>query len=121
MRRGNGITLAAAAAATLAAGVVAAPAGSAPTAEIARERVSVEDNYFDPRSVTVHRGEVVRWAWHGENRHNVTFVKVPHGASRRGATTRRDGHWRRRFWRPGAYRYVCTLHAGMTGSVLVLK
>jgi plastocyanin len=82
-------------------------------------RVYVHDNFFDPRSLTVERGETVVWRWRGENRHNVVFTKVPAEARKKGAKSRREGKWRRTFWRRGLYKYVCTIHAGMKGSVLV--
>jgi plastocyanin len=83
------------------------------------KRVLVKDNFFAPRSVKLETGEVVRWAWRGENRHNVTFTKVPAGASKRGAATRRDGRWQRSFRKPGQYKYVCTLFDGMKGTITV--
>jgi plastocyanin len=83
------------------------------------KRVSVNDNYFSARSLTVKVGDLVRWTWRGDNRHNVTFKKVPKGAGKRGAQTRSDGHWQRRFRVAGQYRYFCTLYAGMRGTITV--
>jgi plastocyanin len=82
-------------------------------------RVIVKDNYFEPRSVEVLAGGVVTWKWHGQNRHNVRFTKVPEGASRKGARTRDQGRWQKTFKRVGVYRYVCRLWSGMRGSVSV--
>jgi plastocyanin len=83
------------------------------------ERIAVKDNFFSPRSVSVETGDVVRWRWRGDNRHNVTFKKVPAGASRHGAKTRSEGRWQRKFRVPGQYRYVCTLFTGMRGTINV--
>jgi plastocyanin len=83
------------------------------------KRVTVKDNFFEPRSVDIHRGGRVTWVWRGENEHNLTFTKVPKGASKRGADARRRGHFTRVFRKRGVYKYVCTLHAGMRGSVEV--
>ncbi len=83
------------------------------------ERVVVRDNFFSPRSLTVEPGERVKWSWRGDNRHNVVFKKVPAGASKRSSKTRRDGGWMRSFHKEGQYKYVCTLFAGMRGSVTV--
>jgi plastocyanin len=82
-------------------------------------RVAIKDNFFSKRSVTIAEGETVKWVWRGENRHNVAFTRVPEGASRRGTHTRRKGRWYKTFRKPGQYRYVCTLFAGMRGSVTV--
>jgi plastocyanin len=83
------------------------------------EKIAVRDNFFSARSVTVHEDDVVRWSWRGDNRHNVTFKKVPAGASRHGAKTRSEGRWQRKFRVQGQYRYVCTLFTGMRGTITV--
>jgi plastocyanin len=83
------------------------------------ERVLVKDNFFSPRSLTIKPDETVKWSWRGDNRHNVTFTKVPKGASRRSSRTKEKGGWLRSFHKQGQYRYVCTLFAGMRGLVTV--
>jgi plastocyanin len=82
-------------------------------------RVTVNDNFFSPRAVTVEVGDVVRWIWRGDNGHNVAFKRVPRGAGKRGASWRKRGHWQRKFRKAGRYRYVCTFFAGMRGSITV--
>jgi plastocyanin len=81
----------------------------------------VEDNFFSPRSLSIDERDDVRWVWRGNNRHNVAFKRVPKGAWKKGARTRRHGRWQRTFRDPGTYRYVCTLFAGMRGSITVKK
>lgn len=82
-------------------------------------RVEVKDNYFDPRSVTVERGEAVKWTWGSVSRHNVVFTKTPAGATRKNVKARRSGGVTRAFNVAGNYRYVCTLYDGMQGGVKV--
>jgi plastocyanin len=103
--------------AVLAAALASAPALGADRA--ADEKIAVKDNFFSARSVTVEEGDVVRWTWRGDNRHNVTFKKVPVGASKHGAKTRSEGRWQRKFRVQGQYRYVCTLFTGMRGTITV--
>jgi plastocyanin len=83
--------------------------------------VSLKDNVFGPKSVSVARGGKVTWRWRGSNPHNVKFRKVPKGASKRGAGTKSSGRFSRSFTKSGTYRYVCTIHVslGMKGSVSV--
>ena len=105
------------------ASVLGRPGDGATGAQVAppeKARVLVKDNYFQPRSTEVLEGGRIRWKWRGENRHNVRFIKVPTGASRKGARARRQGRWKRTFRRPGVYRYHCRLWAGMRGTVTVL-
>jgi plastocyanin len=97
--------------------------GAAPTpadnqaSQVERKRVLVRDNFFEARSVSIHKGDRVTWVWRGDNSHNVTFTKVPKGASKRGASTRQEGRFSRRFRTRGLYKYICTNHAGMRGSI----
>jgi plastocyanin len=83
----------------------------------ARKRVVVNDNFFEPRSVNIHRGDRVVWLWRGQNPHNVTFVKVPKGAGKRSSDTQVTGRWGRVFRKRGLYKYICTIHAGMRGTI----
>jgi plastocyanin len=100
----------------LALGAAVTPADNE-ASEALRKRVAVRDNFFEPRSVNIHKGDRVTWVWRGENPHNVTFVKVPKGAGKRGAETRATGRWSRTFRKRGLYKYICTIHAGMRGTI----
>jgi plastocyanin len=111
---------AAALAAVAAAAVTVPAAGSDPPPRHVAARVAIKDNFFADRSLTVQEGDTVKWVWRGLNRHNVTFTRVPEGASRRGSRTRRSGRWFHTFRKAGQYRYVCTLFAGMRGWVTVV-
>jgi plastocyanin len=96
-------------------------AGSNRDAHAARaKRVSILDDRFSPKTVHVSVGGTVTWTWKGSNDHNVTFRKVPNGASKRRAKTRSSGHFTRSFSKRGTYRYVCTIHQslGMRGTVV---
>jgi plastocyanin len=104
------------AAALLAVVLVAAPISAAGEK---RTTVHVMDNFFDPRSDTIEPGARVTFVWKGTNKHNVRFTKVPAEANKKGSRTRRKGDWSRRFWKPGLYRYVCTLYDGMRGTITV--
>jgi plastocyanin len=104
--------------------LVPAAATSTPwhqASDAARERVAIRDNFFDPRSVSIEEDDKVTWSWRGENTHNVTFTKVPRGASKRSAETRDEGRWARSFRKRGLYKYICTIHAGQRGSINVEK
>ncbi len=103
--------------------LLAAPAlgGSGVTAADTKN-VSVNDDLFSPRAVTVAQGDKVVWRWKGSADHNVRFRKVPAGAKRpKGSTTKASGRFARTFSRKGTFRYVCTIHedVGMKGRVVV--
>ena len=89
-------------AAMLAANTVPAPA--------ATRGVAVRDNFFRPASLTVRKGDTVRFRWLGNAFHNVTVTRGPQRFSSR---TKASGSYRKRMTRRGTYRLVCTLHSGM--------
>jgi plastocyanin len=121
--KGRGTALTVALATGLAGAVCVAPAVGGNDATSARTKsVSVDDDFFRPKRVTIASGDRVRWTWRGEGDHNVRFRKVPRGVSRRpGSETDDKGTFSRKFRKRGRYSYVCTIHEdlGMTGSVKV--
>ena len=89
----------------------------------ATKNVSIRDDFFRAKRVTIHSGDRVKWTWRNTaGDHNVRFRKVPRGVSKKpGSTTKAGGTFVRKFRKRGTYRYVCTIHEdlGMTGSVKV--
>jgi len=69
---------------------------------------------FSPEAIQVPAGTTV--TWHFED------AGVPHDVKGDGFQSPKltEGTWKHRFDRPGEYRYVCTLHAGMEGRVVVV-
>jgi plastocyanin len=91
--------------------------GSIPAGASATHSVRIKDIDFSPSTITVRRGDVVRWAWlDGSTPHNVRS----RGALRfRGSPTKTQGTYSVRFRRSGTYRYVCTIHFNMKAKVVV--
>ncbi|MBX5468348.1 MAG: amidase [Thermoleophilaceae bacterium] len=103
--------------AALVAAATAAALLAAPTLGAGSRTVSVKDNRFGPRTLTIHRGTTVRWVWRGRAPHNVT---VTGGPSRFRSSTKTSGSYRHRFTKRGTYRILCTIHApGMRMTVKV--
>jgi plastocyanin len=81
----------------------------------ATHTVTLKNISFHPASLTIHRGDSVKWLWRDEGiEHNVTF----HGFHSR---TQGAGSYTVRFTRRGTFNYRCTIHAsqGMVGKVVV--
>lgn len=79
--------------------------------------VVIEDIAFKPRAVTVRKDTTVRWAFQDDaTSHNVVSRGRPRFTS---SSVRSRGTYSFRFRRAGTYRYVCTLHPGMAGRVVV--
>ena len=91
---------------------IAAPAGVAAT-----KTVVLKDIKFKPGTVQINRGSRVRWVWRDPS--------TPHNVKSRGkrrfrsSGTKQSGTHTVRFRRRGTYRYVCTIHPGMSGKVIV--
>ena len=98
---------------TVAALAFAAPGAAPPSAS-----VRIDDFTFQPATVRIRRNGRVTWRFRDEVAHDVTsrgtrrFRKIP---------LRTTGSVSRRFRRTGTYRYVCTVHPGMTGRVVVTR
>jgi len=77
-------------------------------------QIAVDDNFFEPRVIEVAPGTEVTWQWDAASRdHNVI------GDGFR-SQVQRDGRFAHTFEAPGVYDYLCTLHGGMTGRVVVI-
>lgn len=88
---------------------------STPEAPVQTNAVQVANNLFSPANIQVAPGTTVTWSWpSGTDTHNVTFADgVNSGDKGAGAV------FTRTFNTAGTFNYQCTLHGGMTGSVLV--
>lgn len=80
----------------------------------AEATILLADVAFSPAAVTVPTGGTVAWRWDdGPIPHDVVFDDGP------ASPKQDDGTWERTFDQPGTYEYVCSLHPGMTGTVVV--
>jgi plastocyanin len=70
---------------------------------------------FSPVTLTVSAGSTVTWTNHGEEPHTVASDS---GLFRSGALDSNES-FSYRFDKPGIYRYVCSIHPQMTGTVIV--
>lgn len=94
--------------AALTAGALAAPAVAG-----AARQVTLKDIAFRPATISIARGDTVRWVWRdGSTIHNVTFKGFR-------SPTKSSGTYTHRFTRAGTFRYRCTIHPGMNGKVVV--
>lgn len=102
-------------AATPAAAVLATTGSSATAA--AKRTVVLKDIAFSPAKLVVSEGTTVTWKWDdGRVQHNVRSV----GSNRfKGSALKATGTHRVTLRKTGTYRYTCTVHPGMDGSVRV--
>lgn len=77
--------------------------------------VRIENFAFNPAVVNLQRGGVVIWVWPTDTvSHNVTFADPSISSP-----TQRVGTHTVVFTDQGTFTYRCTIHSGMTGSVVV--
>jgi plastocyanin len=88
----------------------------APTAAARTVSVAVRNDLFAPKTVSIARGDTVRWVWRSRGRkHNVASPSFGDSG------VRRRGTFAVRFARAGRYAYFCYLHDGMSGTVVVRR
>jgi len=78
--------------------------------------VSMKDIKFNPGEVTIKPGDTVSWTNDDSVGHDVTgdnFKSGDPGALQQGDT------FKHKFDKAGTFDYVCTVHPGMKGTVLV--
>ncbi|MGH7751593.1 MAG: plastocyanin/azurin family copper-binding protein [Gemmatimonadales bacterium] len=83
--------------------------------------VSIQNNSFNPDLVGIQAGGTVTWTWNsGSVDHNVTFTGGPQPLPTN-STTKNSGTYPWTFNATGTYTYVCNIHAGMSGRVVVVQ
>jgi plastocyanin len=99
------------------AAVTAIPAGAFDGANAhttSSHTVILENIRFHPGTLSIDRGESVKWVWADREEHNVTFHDFH-------SRTMAHGSYTVRFTQKGTFNYNCTIHAseGMKGKIVV--
>jgi len=94
----------------------ALPGAAASTARSAATHTVVLKNIrFHPATLSIRRGDRVRWLWRdGGTEHNVTFHRFH-------SRTQGSGSYTVRFAHAGTFSYHCSIHVaeGMRGKIVV--
>ncbi len=77
--------------------------------------VAIHDESFEPKTIQVAPGTTVAWVNRGSHDHTVVSADGAWDSGEIGP----DGTYTARFKKPGTYRYLCDLHEGMEGTVIV--
>ena len=99
-------------------GAMAAVASAAPSTEAAAQGstiVMAKDFMFAPTSLTVAAGSTVTWTNRDDEPHSVVSEN---GLFRSGALDTNES-FSFRFEKPGTYRYTCSIHPRMVGTIVV--
>jgi len=99
----------------------AAPATSTPAAAPAAGgtvAVSMKNIQFVPKSVTAKVGQTVKWTNDDSVDHNVTATS---GETFKSNTFGQGATYSHKLAKAGTIKYVCTIHPGMEGTIVVTK
>lgn len=77
--------------------------------------VTMDGTGFTPKELTVGAGDTVTWINKDPFPHNVASTAAGFASG----DVEPDSKWQWRASRAGRFRYVCTLHPGMTGTLIV--
>lgn len=85
--------------------------------------VSMKDIAFSPQEVSVPKGGSVTWTNDDSVGHDVTKESGPGPAFKSGDPGAMSGGdtFTQKFTTPGTIKYVCSVHPGMDGTVVVKK
>ena len=86
------------------------------------ETILVDDNFYDPDSLTIQPGTTVVWEWVGEVDHNINPEDQPDEADWEGhLELQTTGEHEFTFEVEGEYNYICDPHVGvgMVGDITV--
>jgi plastocyanin len=87
--------------------------GSGPGVKVAMQNIA-----FDPSSVTVKVGQTITWVNKDSVQHNVTAQS---GAAFKSKNLGQGGTYAFKVTKPGTIKYVCTVHPGMSGTIIVTR
>jgi plastocyanin len=90
---------------------------AAPAAAAAPNTVTIDNFAFGPATVTVAVGTKVTWTNRDDEPHTVVSADDPR-AFKSGALDTGDS-FTFTFDKPGTYKYFCSIHPHMTGTVVV--
>lgn len=103
-----------------AASTPAAPATSTPASSGGVVKVDMKNIQFNPKTVTVKKGTTVEWVNEDSVNHDVVKKSGPGPKFASGTgNIGSGGTYKQTFNAPGTIQYVCTVHPGMAGTIVV--
>jgi plastocyanin len=91
-------------------------------------KVTVNDFYFGPSSVTIKKGGTVNWTWSSFNTypHDVHLKSGPKGLKQKASystktTAVTEAKFQKMFPTAGTYKFICTIHPTEMKLTVVVK
>ncbi len=86
---------------------------SGPALAATAAQVQIKDYKFQPAQITIQSGGTVTWTNQDTMLHDVKFKDSESPEMKKGE------QFSRKFDKPGTYDYICEIHPGMKGKVIV--
>lgn len=90
-------------------------------ASVSENTITIRNFAFDPQTLTVNAGSIVRWVNYDRVTHRIVFIDTA------GRDTDVDSNplsasqsWSSKFDKPGTYNYYCKIHPDMKGKIIVV-
>jgi plastocyanin len=94
-------------------------AASQPHANASKtKRVTIGDEFFKSKSITIKSGTKVKWVWTGVEDHDVVVTKGPRTFH---STTKSEGTYSKTLRKRGTYKYLCSVHPDVMKGKIVVK
>jgi plastocyanin len=91
-------------------------------------KVTINDFYFGPNSVTIKKGGTVKWTWSSLNTypHDVHLKSGPKGLKQKASystktTAVTEAKFQKSFPTAGTYKFICTIHPTEMKLTVVVK
>jgi plastocyanin len=84
----------------------------------ATKTVTIGDNFFKPKSISVSKSSTVKWVWKGKNSHNVTVISGPVKFS---SPTKKSGTFSKKLAKKGTYKIICTVHGARQSLTIKVR
>ena len=93
-------------------------AAVAASALAATKTITIGDNFFKPKAVTVSKSTTVKWVWRGKKPHNVTVISGPVKFT---SPTKKSGTYSKKVTKAGTYKIICTIHGSVQSLTLKVR
>ena len=93
--------------------------GAPRSSRVPPDTVVMRNIAFNPETVHAKVGETITWVNRDDAPHNVTYVSGPRFSS--SGSFDNGGSFRLKLTQAGTIRYLCTIHPGMNGTIVVAR
>lgn len=90
-------------------------------ASVSENTIAIRNFAFDPQTLTVNAGSIVRWVNYDRVTHRIVFIDTAGRDTDMDSTPLSASQsWSSKFDKPGTYNYYCKIHPDMKGKIIVV-